>query len=311
MFDESYGWVWVPGTEWAPAWVAWRYTDDYVGWAPLPPSAGWDVSAGLRFSDVNSIQPNYYSFVPQTHFLDVNINVQLTSVARNVTLYQRSRDATRFEVREGRPVNLGVDVVQVEKVVRRPVPRTKIVDVASPDLGNGRPAGKGNVGYYRPAVQPAAQDQGPPPAIVDRRNSIPDADVQQQRDAQQKRLESDLRTEQSRLASEQQKELKAQKAGPAADEVRQRHAAEQQAFTAHAAQQRQVLDQRLQKKIVKPAKSKSTTKPADQAQGKPQDQAKSQGQTNAPDQAKAQDQAKAPDQAKSQGQGQGQDPNKK
>src|SRR3982074_2129929 len=32
------GWVWVPGDEWAPAWVSWRHTDDddYVGWAPLP-----------------------------------------------------------------------------------------------------------------------------------------------------------------------------------------------------------------------------------------------------------------------------------
>ena len=35
---DGYGWVWVPGTVWAPAWVSWAYTDAYVGWAPLPPS---------------------------------------------------------------------------------------------------------------------------------------------------------------------------------------------------------------------------------------------------------------------------------
>ena len=28
FFDDSYGWVWVPGSEWAPAWVAWRYGDN-------------------------------------------------------------------------------------------------------------------------------------------------------------------------------------------------------------------------------------------------------------------------------------------
>ncbi len=34
---RGFGWFWVPGDEWAPAWVDWRYGDDYVGWAPLPP----------------------------------------------------------------------------------------------------------------------------------------------------------------------------------------------------------------------------------------------------------------------------------
>src|SRR2546423_9736807 len=29
----------VPGDEWAPAWVSWRSSKDYVGWAPLPPEA--------------------------------------------------------------------------------------------------------------------------------------------------------------------------------------------------------------------------------------------------------------------------------
>lgn len=36
--DSRHGWVWVPGTEWAPAWVDWHYGGGYVGWAPLPPA---------------------------------------------------------------------------------------------------------------------------------------------------------------------------------------------------------------------------------------------------------------------------------
>ena len=135
LFDDSYGWVWVPGTVWAPAWVAWRYGDDWVGWAPLPPRAGWDVSRGLSFSDVNSIPSHDWCFVPQAQILSVNIRLQVSSVARNVTLLQRSRDATRFEVRGGRPANLGIDVAQVERRVRRPVPRVRIVDVSTPARG--------------------------------------------------------------------------------------------------------------------------------------------------------------------------------
>lgn len=35
--DPSYGWLWLPGTEWAPSWVSWRVGGPYVGWAPLGP----------------------------------------------------------------------------------------------------------------------------------------------------------------------------------------------------------------------------------------------------------------------------------
>src|SRR5262245_58340146 len=33
---SAQGWVWVPGYVWAPAWVTWAYTPDFIGWAPVP-----------------------------------------------------------------------------------------------------------------------------------------------------------------------------------------------------------------------------------------------------------------------------------
>ena len=36
-YDGGLGWVWVPGVEWAPAWVTWRFGGGYCGWAPLAP----------------------------------------------------------------------------------------------------------------------------------------------------------------------------------------------------------------------------------------------------------------------------------
>lgn len=42
---ESIGWVWVPGEEWGPAWVSWRRSPEYVGWAPLPPEARFSRSS--------------------------------------------------------------------------------------------------------------------------------------------------------------------------------------------------------------------------------------------------------------------------
>ena len=40
----SWGWVWIPGRRYAPAWVIWRVEASgygYVGWAPAPPSYIW------------------------------------------------------------------------------------------------------------------------------------------------------------------------------------------------------------------------------------------------------------------------------
>jgi hypothetical protein len=36
-YDAFYGWVWLPGLSYAPAWVYWMYGPSYVGWAPM----GW------------------------------------------------------------------------------------------------------------------------------------------------------------------------------------------------------------------------------------------------------------------------------
>ncbi len=36
--SPTYGWVWVPDTQWGPSWVEWRNGGGYTGWAPLAPS---------------------------------------------------------------------------------------------------------------------------------------------------------------------------------------------------------------------------------------------------------------------------------
>jgi hypothetical protein len=37
VYDPVHSWIWVPGIEWAPAWVSWRVGGGYCGWAPLAP----------------------------------------------------------------------------------------------------------------------------------------------------------------------------------------------------------------------------------------------------------------------------------
>ena len=36
-----------------PAWVTWRSSGDYCGWAPLPPRAEFDIHLGWRYNGVS------------------------------------------------------------------------------------------------------------------------------------------------------------------------------------------------------------------------------------------------------------------
>lgn len=54
-YNSYYGWVWIPGYEWAPAWVNWRYGGGYYGWAPMGP--------GHVFGGVYEYPDNYWVFV--------------------------------------------------------------------------------------------------------------------------------------------------------------------------------------------------------------------------------------------------------
>ncbi|HTL59574.1 MAG TPA: DUF6600 domain-containing protein, partial [Candidatus Limnocylindrales bacterium] len=57
--DPAYGWVWVPGVEWAPAWVSWRVGGGYIGWAPMAPP-GFFFAARPK--------PESFVFIGSAHF---------------------------------------------------------------------------------------------------------------------------------------------------------------------------------------------------------------------------------------------------
>lgn len=71
------GWVWAADSVWSPAWVTWRYSDAYCGWAPLPPGCGYRSGVGLTYRSAGiSIGFNFgldrdcYTFVPTGRFHD-------------------------------------------------------------------------------------------------------------------------------------------------------------------------------------------------------------------------------------------------
>jgi hypothetical protein len=61
-FIVGFGWGWVPGARYAPAWVDWRYGDGYVGWAPRPPTWGWRHGRAIVVRDVGAPPSSRWAF---------------------------------------------------------------------------------------------------------------------------------------------------------------------------------------------------------------------------------------------------------
>jgi len=72
FLDAGFGWVWMPGTVWGPAWVDWRFGGGYVGWAPLPP-AGIRVAWG---------RGPHWCFVQTPYFTHVSVGLYAVPAAR-------------------------------------------------------------------------------------------------------------------------------------------------------------------------------------------------------------------------------------
>ena len=82
-FDRLMGWFWVPDTQWGPAWVCWRSTPGYYGWAPLGPGQ-------------NAREWNRYDYVPYDHWCFVNERMMYEP---RVYEYYEPRDHNELYVR--------------------------------------------------------------------------------------------------------------------------------------------------------------------------------------------------------------------
>jgi hypothetical protein len=253
-YDPHYGWLWVPGSVWAPSWVAWHQGNGWVGWAPLPPDAHWDVAVGLKYRHVDRIPPGQWCFVEQRHLSHSKLKTKIVSVARNKTLFKQTQDGTRYSVRGGMPVNEGLEVAAVERTTDRKVPRLKVADAGAPQSGRGERVASGKVEYYRPDVREADLRMAPPSEIRKPVVAMTETELRQQAEKDRRQMEESLAKERAELEREHARELeeaRSPQASASPEVVKKRQAAENEAFEKHAAEQRQVLEQRQEKQIVK------------------------------------------------------------
>lgn len=120
---EGFGWVWIPGDVWAPAWVAWRHTDQYVGWCPLPPETVY-VEEGTFTASVDDdygISASTYTFMPVDHF-DEPVISHCMAASMSATIIRMSINVTSLIFRPGHVHCGGPKPDWINRFLHRPMP---------------------------------------------------------------------------------------------------------------------------------------------------------------------------------------------
>jgi hypothetical protein len=124
--DPSLGWVWVPGTEWAPAWVTWRSGGGYIGWAPMPPRG---ISVALIGPQFVFVQAGQFQDPIRPSLIIVNNTTILerTKVFNNITRETREvAGGGRHKV----VINQGPGMEIVQKATGRRISTVPIQEAA-------------------------------------------------------------------------------------------------------------------------------------------------------------------------------------
>ena len=136
---SHWGWCWAPDTVWGPSWVTWRYSDDYCGWAPLPPLAVYREGFGFFYNGLAvgvgfdfGLNWNCFAFVPIGHFCDRHPRRYCVASAQVTQIYNHTTVINNFGVHNHNFVNHGIDPEHIAAVTRTPIHPISIRDTASP-----------------------------------------------------------------------------------------------------------------------------------------------------------------------------------
>lgn len=120
VMDDYYGWIWIPDTQWGPAWVNWHYDDYVIGWVPMLPRYS---IPGLRISINFRINYNYWNIVSYNRFLDRDVHRYYYTKQRTNSYFNRNYGKHRqIDMRD----NFGRD--RVERKLRTTVKEVRTIE---------------------------------------------------------------------------------------------------------------------------------------------------------------------------------------
>jgi len=144
-YERSYGWYWVPDYQWAPAWVAWRSSGDYYGWAPLSPG----LSIGVDLSFGNVIPYERWVFAPHRYITSPYISRYYVPRSRNTVIIKNTRVINNVTVKNNVRYVGGPRKDEVEKINHTKIQTLTVSNSSRP----GRTViNKNTVNVYRPVI---------------------------------------------------------------------------------------------------------------------------------------------------------------
>jgi hypothetical protein len=139
------GWCWVPGYEWGPAWVSWRSSDEYVGWAPLPPEVVFVNNVGISIwvDSAYGIGPGYYNFCRYHDFGAPAMRPCIINRNQNIVIINNTTNITNITVNPHRRLvfNGGPDYRLMQKRSARPIQTLRLVQQT--DINAAKASGNG------------------------------------------------------------------------------------------------------------------------------------------------------------------------
>jgi hypothetical protein len=149
--DDYYGWIWIPGYDWAPAWVEWRSGGDYIGWAPLGPYAIFDIHFGISYHRRWVTPYHYWSFVGIRHMGNHGIYRYVQDYRNNRRYIGMTRSTGELRYERDRIVNRGPDRGMIEQRIGRRFREADLVEVRDRNEQNViRGRDRDEIRVYRP-----------------------------------------------------------------------------------------------------------------------------------------------------------------
>jgi len=121
--DARAGWVWIPGSVWAPSWVVFRTGPDYIGWAPVPPGFSVGMSIDMGWS-------SNFIFVSNRNFLAPRVRMSVMPMAQPSMYINNTTVVNNIVVENNVVINRGPDFRIVEKATGRSIRKERIENVA-------------------------------------------------------------------------------------------------------------------------------------------------------------------------------------
>ncbi len=127
-FDAYYGWLWIPGTTWGPAWVSWRSGPGYFGWAPLAPDYEYSESELKQYN----CPKDWWIFIPPQYVHDANYYNFYSGPLGNSNIIKATKFNNNVYVNNGVTYFPGPTSVQIEKITGKPVKIMKLHNAGGP-----------------------------------------------------------------------------------------------------------------------------------------------------------------------------------